>query len=102
MSRLVVSEVVRHAGVPTRITVIEKWVAVADICRVFHNYNGVLQVCSAFQNSSVFRLKKTWEKVSKNVRTYGLIFTQVYVVKFVVFISININSLNVAYKASFN
>ena len=50
-----------------RIAVIEKWVAVADICKCLHNYNGVLQVCAAFQNSSVFRLKKAWEKISKTV-----------------------------------
>lgn len=67
MSRLVVSEVMRRETMVTRISVIEKWVAVADICRVLHNFNGVLQICSAFQNSSVFRLKKTWEKVSKTV-----------------------------------
>ena len=67
MSRLVVSEVVRRTNLTIRVSVIEKWVAVADICRVLHNYNGVLQICSAFQNSSVFRLKKTWEKVSKTV-----------------------------------
>ena len=68
MSRLVVSEVIRGCSIQSRVAVIEKWVAVADICRCLHNFNGVLQVCAAFQNSSVFRLKKTWEKVSKNVR----------------------------------
>ncbi|KAF2363517.1 Ras guanine-nucleotide exchange factors catalytic domain [Trinorchestia longiramus] len=68
MSRLVVSEVIRGLSVAYRVTVIEKWVAVADICRCLHNFNGVLQVCAAFQNSSVFRLKKTWEKVSKTTR----------------------------------
>lgn len=73
MSRLVASEVIRGGSLATRIAVIEKWVAVADICRCLHNYNGVLQVCAAFQNSSVFRLKKTWEKVSKTVGGYWLV-----------------------------
>ncbi|XP_069969956.1 ras-specific guanine nucleotide-releasing factor 2 isoform X2 [Penaeus vannamei] len=68
VSRLVASEIIRGATLASRIAVIEKWVAVADICRCLHNYNGVLQVCAAFQNSSVFRLKKTWEKVSKTTR----------------------------------
>ena len=45
----------------------EKWTAVADICRCLHNYNGVMQVCAAFTNSSVYRLRKTWERVSKTV-----------------------------------
>jgi hypothetical protein len=45
----------------------EKWVAVGDICRVLHNFNGVLQICAAFTNSAVYRLKKTYEKLSKTV-----------------------------------
>lgn len=50
-----------------RVTAIEKWTAVADICRCLHNFNGVLQVCAAFTNAAVFRLKKTWDKVPKTV-----------------------------------
>ncbi|XP_043277433.1 ras-specific guanine nucleotide-releasing factor 2-like isoform X2 [Venturia canescens] len=65
VSQLVVSEIVRRSNISARVAAIEKWAAVADICRVLHNYNGVLQICAAFTNSSVYRLKKTWEKVSK-------------------------------------
>ncbi|XP_026480940.1 ras-specific guanine nucleotide-releasing factor 2-like [Ctenocephalides felis] len=68
VSRLVVSEIVRRPGLQARTQAIEKWAAVADISRCLHNFNGVLQVCAAFTNSSVFRLKKTWEKVSKTTR----------------------------------
>ena len=46
---------------------IEKWTAVADICRCLHNFNGVLQICSAFTSASAFRLKSTWAKISKSV-----------------------------------
>lgn len=38
--------------------------------RCLHNFNGVLQICSAFTNSSVFRLKRTWEKLTKSVSFY--------------------------------
>nr|CAD7420106.1 unnamed protein product [Timema poppensis] len=68
MSQLVVSEIVRRSNMTSRIAAIEKWAAVADISRCLHNFNGVLQVCAAFTNSSVFRLKKTWEKVSKTTK----------------------------------
>ncbi|XP_063232631.1 ras-specific guanine nucleotide-releasing factor 2-like [Bacillus rossius redtenbacheri] len=68
MSQLVVSEIVRRSSLTSRIAAIEKWAAVADISRCLHNFNGVLQVCAAFTNSSVFRLKKTWEKVSKTTK----------------------------------
>eukprot|EP00102_Acyrthosiphon_pisum_P026621 XP_016663831.1 PREDICTED: ras-specific guanine nucleotide-releasing factor 2-like isoform X2 [Acyrthosiphon pisum] len=65
LSQLVASEIMRKNNVASRVIAIEKWAAVADISRCLHNFNGVLQICSAFTNSSVFRLKKTWEKVSK-------------------------------------
>ena len=48
----------------------EKWAAVGDICRVLHNFNGVLQICAAFTNSAVFRLKKTHDKLSKTVSPF--------------------------------
>ena len=67
VSRLVVSEVVGRQNTQERVACIEKWAAIADICRCMHNYNGVLQICAAFVNSSVYRLKKTWEKLSKQV-----------------------------------
>lgn len=53
-----------------RVAAIEKWTAVADICRCLHNFNGVLQVCAAFTNAAVFRLRKTWDKVPKTVRIF--------------------------------
>ncbi|CAN8004877.1 unnamed protein product, partial [Ixodes hexagonus] len=68
VSRLVVSEIMRCPEMSKRVVIIDKWSAVADICRCLHNFNGVLQICAAFMNSSVFRLKKTWEKVSKTTK----------------------------------
>lgn len=67
-SQLVVSEIIRRTNMSARVNAIEKWTAVADIARCLRNYNGVLQICAAFTTSSVYRLKKTWEKVSKSVR----------------------------------
>ncbi|KAJ8927238.1 hypothetical protein NQ314_020317 [Rhamnusium bicolor] len=68
VSRLVASEILRRHSASARAAAIEKWTAVADIARCLHNFNGVLQICSAFTNTSIFRLKKTWEKVSKTTR----------------------------------
>ena len=67
MSQLVASEIVRRKSVSARAAMIEKWVAIADYNRTLHNFNGVLQICAAFSNSCVFRLKKTWDKVPKAV-----------------------------------
>lgn len=54
----------------SRVAAIEKWTAVADICRCLHNFNGVLQICAAFTNAAVYRLKKTWDKVPKTVSAF--------------------------------
>uniref|UniRef100_A0A4W6CJ07 Ras protein specific guanine nucleotide releasing factor 1 n=1 Tax=Lates calcarifer TaxID=8187 RepID=A0A4W6CJ07_LATCA len=68
ISNLIATEILRCDDVVTRVAVIEKWVAVADICRCLHNYNAVLEITSSLNRSSVFRLKKTWLKVSKQTK----------------------------------
>ncbi|PWA14203.1 hypothetical protein CCH79_00012223 [Gambusia affinis] len=67
-SNLIATEILRCDDLVTRVAVIEKWVAVADICRCLHNYNAVLEITSSLNRSSVFRLKKTWLKVSKQTK----------------------------------
>lgn len=67
VSRIVAREILQRPNIASRASAIEKWAAVADISRCLHNFNGVLQICSALQNSAIFRLKKTWAKVSKSV-----------------------------------
>ncbi|CAO1412033.1 unnamed protein product [Diamesa serratosioi] len=68
-SRLVGSEIVTRGNMAARVAAIEKWTAVADICRCLHNFNGVLQICAAFQFAAIFRMKKTWDKVPKNIKS---------------------------------
>uniref|UniRef100_A0A663F8Q0 Ras protein specific guanine nucleotide releasing factor 2 n=1 Tax=Aquila chrysaetos chrysaetos TaxID=223781 RepID=A0A663F8Q0_AQUCH len=68
MSNLVASQIMNYADVSSRANSIEKWVAVADICRCMHNYNGVLEITSALNRSAIYRLKKTWGKVSKQTK----------------------------------
>jgi hypothetical protein len=70
VSRLVVSEIMSRPSQASRLSAMEKWAAVGDICRVLHNFNGVLQICAAFTNSAVFRLKKTNDKLTKTVSLY--------------------------------
>ncbi|XP_076847220.1 ras-specific guanine nucleotide-releasing factor 1 [Brachyhypopomus gauderio] len=69
ISNLIASEILRCEDVNTRVAVMEKWVAVADICRCLHNYNAVLEITSSLNRSAIFRLKKTWLKVSKQTKT---------------------------------
>ena len=67
MSNLVASQIMTHTDVGSRASSIEKWLAVADICRCLNNYNGVLEITSALNRSAIYRLKKTWTKVCKQV-----------------------------------
>uniref|UniRef100_H2MB25 Ras protein specific guanine nucleotide releasing factor 1 n=1 Tax=Oryzias latipes TaxID=8090 RepID=H2MB25_ORYLA len=69
ISNRIASEILQWDDVNMRVAVIEKWVAVADICRCLHNYNAVLEITSSLNRSSIFRLKKTWLKVSKQTKT---------------------------------
>ncbi|XP_053729906.1 ras-specific guanine nucleotide-releasing factor 2 isoform X1 [Synchiropus splendidus] len=68
MSNLVASQIMAHMEVGSRAGSIEKWLAVADICRCLNNYNGVLEITSALNRSAVYRLKKTWAKVCKQTK----------------------------------
>ncbi|NXC76492.1 RGRF1 factor, partial [Anhinga anhinga] len=68
VSNLIASEILRNEEINARVSAIEKWVAVADICRCLHNYNAVLEVTSSLNRSAIFRLKKTWLKVSKQTK----------------------------------
>ncbi|XP_063304765.1 ras-specific guanine nucleotide-releasing factor 1 isoform X2 [Pelobates fuscus] len=69
MSNLIATEILRNEEPMTRSSIIEKWVAVADICRCLHNYNAVLEITSSLNRSAIFRLKRTWMKVSKQTKT---------------------------------
>ncbi|CAF0742957.1 unnamed protein product [Rotaria sp. Silwood1] len=65
MCRLVITEILSQPTINGRIQCIEKWGTVADICRYLRNFNGVLQIMAAFVNSSIYRLKQTWDRISK-------------------------------------
>ncbi|XP_029564704.1 ras-specific guanine nucleotide-releasing factor 2-like isoform X1 [Salmo trutta] len=69
MSNLVASQIIAHTDVGSRANSIEKWLAVADICRCLNNYNGVLEITSALNRSAIYRLKKTWAKVCKQTKS---------------------------------
>ncbi|KAK7895472.1 hypothetical protein WMY93_020797 [Mugilogobius chulae] len=68
MSNLVASQIMSNTDVGSRAGSIEKWLAVADICRCLNNYNGVLEITSALNRSAIYRLKKTWAKVCKQTK----------------------------------
>ncbi|KAM3958384.1 LOW QUALITY PROTEIN: ras-specific guanine nucleotide-releasing factor 1 [Aphomia sociella] len=66
---LIISEILQKETMQDRVSAIEKWAAAGDIIRCMHNFNGVLQIYAALSNTSIFRLKKTWEKVSSHSKS---------------------------------
>ncbi len=66
---MVAYEVIHGTSTDERSTRIEFWIAVAARCRDLNNFNSVLQITSGLMKSSVYRLKKSWELVNKQVRS---------------------------------
>ncbi|KAI8970474.1 ras guanine nucleotide exchange factor domain-containing protein [Mycotypha africana] len=59
-----VSDVIlSHHDIKKRSVLIKYWVQVAEKCRCLNNFNTCMAILSAFDNSSVGRLKRTWEIV---------------------------------------
>lgn len=55
--------------VKKRGAVVKHWILVAERCRYLNNFNTCMAILSAFDNSSIGRLKRTWELMS--ARTMG-------------------------------
>ncbi|KAM6432668.1 ral guanine nucleotide dissociation stimulator-like 1 [Rhynochetos jubatus] len=45
----------------------EKWICIAHECRILKNFSSSKAIILALQSYSIYRLKKTWECVSKDV-----------------------------------
>ncbi|KAI8890854.1 ras GEF [Backusella circina FSU 941] len=56
-------EILSQSDVKKRSTIIKYWVNVAERCRLLNNFNTCMAILSAFDNSAVGRLKRTWELV---------------------------------------
>lgn len=80
ISDRIATEILQWDDVNMRVAAIEKWVAAADICRCLHNYNAVLEITSSLNRSAIFRLKRTWLKVSKQVgcKVFQVQFLKMY------------------------
>jgi GDP/GTP exchange factor required for growth at low temperature len=55
------SEIVLTQSLAERITVVSKFIHIAEACRRIHNYATVTQIVMGLQSNHVSALKKTWE-----------------------------------------
>eukprot|EP01088_Endostelium_zonatum_P020160 TRINITY_DN728_c1_g2_i1.p1 TRINITY_DN728_c1_g2~~TRINITY_DN728_c1_g2_i1.p1 ORF type:complete len:1443 (-),score=436.88 TRINITY_DN728_c1_g2_i1:116-4444(-) len=65
VSRWVATEVVKEKILKQRTAVLDFFINVAIGCRELKNYNGMMEIVSGLQSSSVYRLNQTWAGVSK-------------------------------------
>ncbi|KAG2178988.1 hypothetical protein INT43_001837, partial [Umbelopsis isabellina] len=55
--------ILSHHEAKKRAAILKHWVLVAERCRTLGNFNTCMAVLSAFDNSAIGRLKRTWEIV---------------------------------------
>ncbi|KAG1111903.1 hypothetical protein G6F42_014895 [Rhizopus arrhizus] len=60
----VTGSILNNKEAKKRVVVIKHWSQVANRCLEMNNYNTCMAILSAFDNSAIGRLKKTWELVS--------------------------------------
>ncbi|XP_069861201.1 uncharacterized protein [Dipodomys merriami] len=51
---------------PDRARVVEHWIQVAAACRDLRNFSSLHAIISALQSTAIFRLKTTWQEVSRD------------------------------------
>ncbi|KAH3760659.1 Ras guanine nucleotide exchange factor [Pelomyxa schiedti] len=56
-----ITEIVRHDNIRDRAILLHRLILTADACFALRNYNAVMEIISALQNSAVHRLRSSWE-----------------------------------------
>ncbi|XP_065059663.1 ras-specific guanine nucleotide-releasing factor 1-like [Rhopilema esculentum] len=68
VSGMVATEVINGETLELRAQRIGFWITVAARCRDLNNFNSVLQITSGLMKSSVYRLKRSWELVNRQLK----------------------------------
>ena len=65
VSLVVIATVLGGVAPDARAFVIGQWIDIAHNCRAVKNFSSLKAIVSGLQSTPVFRLKKSWEKLSK-------------------------------------
>ena len=61
----VIEDILSYDHKPVRAKVIEKWIDIAEKCKLMNNYNDSMSIKSALNHYIVMKLKLTWKYVKK-------------------------------------
>jgi len=65
LSKWVVQKIVEETDLPSRTSLIQKFIAIAQKLRELNNYHDLMAVLAALSSGPVGRLKQTWQEVDK-------------------------------------
>lgn len=63
VSTWVATEIVNTEKLTDRVMKVKKFLNIAKMCRDIGNFNGIMEILAGLQNSSIHRLKRTWEVI---------------------------------------
>lgn len=67
MSLFIQTEIIRTEKLKPRAIVLKRWIEVAKKCRDLNNFNSIMIIISALENSAIYRLKNTWKVLPKKI-----------------------------------
>eukprot|EP01113_Clastostelium_recurvatum_P028119 TRINITY_DN3403_c0_g1_i9.p1 TRINITY_DN3403_c0_g1~~TRINITY_DN3403_c0_g1_i9.p1 ORF type:complete len:762 (-),score=230.03 TRINITY_DN3403_c0_g1_i9:132-2417(-) len=68
MSAWIMSQILQESKIRTRAHALERIITVGRECRDLNNFNGVMIILGALENTAIYRLKNTWNHISKRHR----------------------------------
>ncbi|KAI5092447.1 ral guanine nucleotide dissociation stimulator-like 2 isoform X1 [Silurus meridionalis] len=54
-----------------RTRLLEKWISVAEACRIRKNFSSLYAIVSALQSNPIHRLRKTWQETDRHKRSHS-------------------------------